>query len=70
MPREGLRSRTSAAGKEAPPQATKTTRRVSGRKRKSEETDENGELRLSEPELTKEREKYRIKLEQFDLEGI
>ena len=41
-----------------PAPTTKPTRRVSGRKRKSEEVaDENGDIKLSEPELTKEREK-------------
>jgi hypothetical protein len=70
MPREGLRSRTSAASKEAPPPVAKTTKRVSGRKRKSEETDENdGELKLSEPDRIKQKAKYEGMLEEFDVEG-
>eukprot|EP00026_Physarum_polycephalum_P018024 Phypoly_transcript_19454.p1 GENE.Phypoly_transcript_19454~~Phypoly_transcript_19454.p1 ORF type:complete len:215 (+),score=31.86 Phypoly_transcript_19454:52-696(+) len=55
MPREGLRSRSSSvagAAKEAPPPA-KPTRRVSGRKRKSEETDENEDPQHKEAPPTK-----------------
>ena len=70
MPREGLRTRTSGAGKEAPAPVALSTRRVSGRKRKSEEADENSELKLSEPDRIKQKAKYEGMLEEFDLEGI
>ncbi len=56
MPRAGMRTRSSATGKETPAPTT-TSRRVSGRKRKSEAVEEEG-IQLSETERLKQKAKY------------
>lgn len=81
MPRAGLRTRSSAAGKEnkdkeeitdekeQKPKPT-TSRRVSGRKRKSEVVEEEDVIKLSESERLRQKAKYEGMLEEFDLEGM